>query len=94
MFDLESRRHQLCGWYKTVARKNRESFLISIGSDLGFWRQEIGYKVRSILGVIEEDGVMVRLQVISKQSLCRGQTLNSNLRCTAAVLENRTLCCI
>jgi hypothetical protein len=35
--------------------------------------------VRSILGVIEEDGVMVRLQVISKQSLCRGQTLNSNL---------------
>jgi hypothetical protein len=35
--------------------------------------------VRSILGAIEEDGVMVRLQVISKQSLCRGQTLNSNL---------------
>jgi hypothetical protein len=35
--------------------------------------------VRSILGVIEEDGVMVRLQVISKQYLCRGQTLNSNL---------------
>jgi hypothetical protein len=35
--------------------------------------------VRSILGAIEEDGVIVRLQVISKQSLCRGQTLNSNL---------------
>jgi hypothetical protein len=44
-----------------------------------FWRQEIGYNVRSILGVIEEDGVMVRLQVISKPSLCRSQTLNSNL---------------
>jgi hypothetical protein len=26
--------------------------------------------VRSMLGVIKEDGVMVRLQVISKQSLC------------------------
>jgi hypothetical protein len=32
--------------------------------------------VCSILGVIDEDGVMVRLQVISKQSLYRGQTLN------------------
>ena len=32
--------------------------------------------VRSILGVIGEDGVMVCLQVISKKSLCRGQTLN------------------
>jgi hypothetical protein len=57
----------------------RESFLISFSSDFGFWRQEIGYNVRSILGVIEEAGVMVRLQVISKPSLCRGQTLNSNL---------------
>jgi hypothetical protein len=34
--------------------------------------------IRSILGAIE-DGVMVRLQVISKQSLCQGQTLYSNL---------------
>jgi hypothetical protein len=29
--------------------------------------------------ILEEDGVMVRMQVISKQSLCRGQTLNLNL---------------
>ena len=35
--------------------------------------------VRSIPGAIEEDGVMVRLQVISKQSVYRGQSLNSNL---------------
>jgi hypothetical protein len=30
--------------------------------------------IRSIPGAIEEDGVMVRLQVISKQCLYRGQT--------------------
>jgi hypothetical protein len=35
--------------------------------------------VRSILGAIEEEEVMVRLQVISKQSLYRGQTRNSNI---------------
>jgi hypothetical protein len=35
--------------------------------------------VHSILGAIEEDRVIVRLQVISKQSLYRGQILNSNL---------------
>ena len=64
----------------TVARKNRESFLISFNSDLVFGgRKSDTINVRSILGAIEEDGVMVRLQVISKQSLCRGQTLNSNL---------------
>jgi hypothetical protein len=40
----------------------------------------INLNVRSILGAIEEDGVMVRLQVISKQSLCRGHTLNSPVR--------------
>jgi hypothetical protein len=50
-------------------------FLFPLARIWFFWRQEIGYNVRSILGVIEEDGVMVRLQVISKQSLCRGQTL-------------------
>jgi hypothetical protein len=31
------------------------------------------------VGKSEEDGVMVRLQVISMQPFCRGQTLNSNL---------------
>jgi hypothetical protein len=35
--------------------------------------------IHSILGIIKEDRVMVCLQVISKQSLYRGQTLNSNL---------------
>jgi hypothetical protein len=39
----------------------------------------VTFNVRSILGAIEEDGVMVRLQVISKQSLYRGQILNTNL---------------
>ena len=68
------------GWYETVARKNRESFLISFSSDLVFGdRKSDTINVRSILGAIEEDGVMVRLQVISKQSLCQGQILNPNL---------------
>jgi hypothetical protein len=30
------RAHQLRGWYETIARKNRESFLISFSSDLVF----------------------------------------------------------
>jgi hypothetical protein len=65
--------------HETVARKNRESFLISFSSDLDFGgRKSDAINVRSILGVIE-GGVMFRLQVISKQSLCRGQTLNSKL---------------
>jgi hypothetical protein len=65
---------------RLLQRKNRESFLISFGPDLVFGGKKsdtINY--RSILGIIEEDRVMVRLQVISKQSLCWGQTLNSNL---------------
>jgi len=63
----------------TVARKNRESFLISLTSDLFFGgRISDTSNIHSILGAIE-GGVIVRLQVISKQSLCRGQTLNSNL---------------
>jgi hypothetical protein len=58
--------------------ENRFSFL-----SVRIWffggRKSDTINVRSILGAIEEDGVMVRLQVISKQSVCRGQTLNSNL---------------
>jgi len=44
-----------------------ESFLISFSSDLVFGgRKSDMINVRSIFGMIEEDGVMVRLQVISK----------------------------
>ena len=56
----------------------RESFLISFNSDFGFWKQEIGYNIYSILSVIKEARVIVCLQVISKLSLCRGYTLNLN----------------
>ena len=57
-------------------------FSFSFSSDLVFGgRSDIiqldTINVCSILSAIE-DGVMVHLQVISKQSLCRGQTLNSN----------------
>ncbi len=60
--------------------ENRFSFpLVRIwflGSDI---IQSDIINICSILGAIKEDGVMVRLQVISKQSLCQGQTLYSNL---------------
>jgi hypothetical protein len=52
---------------------------------LGVGKSDIINNVRSILGAIDEDGVMVRLQVISKQSLCRGQALND--------LANKTKAC-
>jgi hypothetical protein len=45
---------------------------------LGVGKSDI-INVRSILSALEEDVVMVCLQVISMQSFCRGQTLNSNL---------------
>ena len=55
----------------TVVQKNRESFLISLILDLVFGGRKLDtINVHSILGAIEEDGVMVCLQVISKQSLC------------------------
>jgi len=60
------------------AIENRFSFPL-----VRIWFLESGksdtINVRSIFDAIEEDGVMVRLQVISKQCLCRGQTLNPNL---------------
>jgi hypothetical protein len=53
--------------------ENRLSFALLVSSDLGFGgRKSDIINVRSILGAIEEDGVIVRLQVISKQSSCRG----------------------
>jgi hypothetical protein len=51
-------------------------FLISFSSDLVFGGRKLDIiNGRSILGAIE-GGVMVRLQVISKQFLYQGQTLN------------------
>jgi hypothetical protein len=61
-------------WYKTVARKNRESFLISFSSDLVFGgRSDIiqshTINVRSILGAVDElySRLQNRLQVLHSQ---------------------------
>ena len=60
-------------------RMNKETFIISFGSDLVFGgRKPDTINVYNIILSAIEDGFMVRLQVVSKQSLYQGWAPNPN----------------